>query len=46
MIILICALISTRLARSLSKPIEVMRNFAIRLGSGHFGDIACYPAKQ
>ncbi|BAZ49424.1 periplasmic sensor signal transduction histidine kinase [Nostoc sp. NIES-4103] len=39
MIILICALISTRLARSLSKPIEVMRNFAIRLGSGHFGDI-------
>lgn len=38
MIILICALISTRLARSLSKPIEVMRNFAIRLGSGHFGD--------
>jgi signal transduction histidine kinase len=36
--ILICALISTRFARSLSKPIETMRNFAIRLGSGHFGD--------
>ncbi|NDJ23414.1 HAMP domain-containing protein [Nostoc sp. B(2019)] len=36
--ILLCALISTRLARSLSKPIETMRNFAIRLGSGHFGD--------
>ncbi|MBH8561628.1 sensor histidine kinase [Nostoc sp. CENA67] len=42
MIILICALISTRLARSLSKPIEVMRNFAIRLGSGHFGDILLF----
>ncbi|MCC5650078.1 HAMP domain-containing histidine kinase [Nostoc sp. XA013] len=36
--ILICALISTRFARSLSKPIETMQNFAIRLGSGHFGD--------
>jgi signal transduction histidine kinase len=36
--ILLCALISTRFARSLSKPIETMRNFAIRLGSGHFGD--------
>ncbi|MBE9206245.1 HAMP domain-containing protein [Nostoc sp. LEGE 06077] len=36
--ILLCALISSRFARSLSKPIEIMRNFAIRLGSGHFGD--------
>lgn len=36
--ILLCALISTRFARSLSKPIETMRNFAIRLGQGHFGD--------
>lgn len=36
--ILLCALISSRLARSLSKPIEIMRNFAIRLGGGHFGD--------
>ena len=36
--ILLCAFISTRLARSLSKPIETMRNFAIRLGQGHFGD--------
>lgn len=36
--ILLCALISTRFARSLSKPIETMQNFAIRLGSGHFGD--------
>ncbi|MBD2383870.1 sensor histidine kinase [Cylindrospermum sp. FACHB-282] len=36
--ILLCALISTRFARSLSKPIETMGNFAIRLGSGHFGD--------
>ncbi|MDZ8056455.1 MAG: ATP-binding protein [Aulosira sp. ZfuVER01] len=36
--ILLCALISSRLARSLSKPIEIMQNFAIRLGGGHFGD--------
>ncbi len=36
--ILLCAFISTRLARSLSKPIETMRNFAIRLGQGNFGD--------
>ncbi len=36
--ILLCALISDRFARSLSKPIEAMRNFAIRVGSGHFGD--------
>ncbi|MBE9050957.1 HAMP domain-containing protein [Nostocales cyanobacterium LEGE 11386] len=36
--ILLCALISTHFARRLSKPIETMRNFAIRLGSGHFGD--------
>lgn len=31
-------LVSDRLARSLSKPIEVMRNFAIRVGSGQFDD--------
>ncbi|BAY21356.1 integral membrane sensor signal transduction histidine kinase [Calothrix sp. NIES-2100] len=36
--IILCAFISSRLARSLSKPIEIMQNFAIRLGSGHFGD--------
>jgi len=36
--ILLCALISSRFARSLSKPIEIMQNFAIRLGGGHFGD--------
>ncbi|BAY08450.1 sensor histidine kinase [Calothrix sp. NIES-2098] len=36
--ILVCAFISSRLARSLSKPIETMQNFAIRLGGGHFGD--------
>lgn len=36
--ILLCALLSDRLARSLSRPIEIMRNFAIRMGSGHFGD--------
>lgn len=36
--IILCALISARFARSLSRPIEIMRNFAIRLGSGQFGD--------
>lgn len=36
--IFLCALLSDRLARSLSKPIETMCNFAIRLGNGHFGD--------
>ncbi|HIK06274.1 MAG TPA: sensor histidine kinase [Trichormus sp. M33_DOE_039] len=36
--ILLCALISTRFARSLAKPIEIMRNFAISLGSGQFGN--------
>lgn len=36
--ILLCALLSTRLARELSKPIETMQTFAMRLGSGHFGD--------
>lgn len=36
--ILLCAFISDRFARSLSKPIEKMRNFAIRIGSGRFGD--------
>ncbi len=36
--ILLCALVSDRLARSLSKPIEVMRNFAMRVGGGQFDD--------
>ncbi len=36
--VILCTLISDQLARSLSKPIQTMRNFAIRLGSGHFGD--------
>lgn len=36
--ILLCTAISNRLARSLSKPIEGMRNFAIRIGRGNFGD--------
>jgi signal transduction histidine kinase len=38
LVIILCALISARLARSLSSPIETMRNFAIHLGRGHFGD--------
>lgn len=34
----LCAVISDRLARSFSIPIQRMRNFAIRLGGGQFGD--------
>ncbi len=36
--LLLCALISEWLARGISRPIQTMKNFAIRLGSGHFGD--------
>jgi signal transduction histidine kinase len=36
--IFLCALVSDRFARSLSKPIEVMRNFAMRVGGGQFDD--------
>jgi signal transduction histidine kinase len=36
--ILLCALISDRFARSFANPVERMRNFAIRVGSGNFGD--------
>mgnify|MGYP001770834807 FL=1 len=36
--LLLCTFISEWLARSLSRPIQTMKNFAIRLGSGHFGD--------
>lgn len=36
--ILLCALISEWFARSIATPIQAMRNFAIRLGGGHFGD--------
>jgi signal transduction histidine kinase len=36
--LLLCAFISDRLARSLSQPIERMRSFAMRVGSGHFDD--------
>ncbi|WP_017317882.1 sensor histidine kinase [Mastigocladopsis repens] len=36
--LLLCAFISEWLARSISRPIQTMRNFAIRLGGGHFGD--------
>ncbi|MFB2768088.1 sensor histidine kinase [Pelatocladus sp. BLCC-F211] len=36
--LLLCTIISEWLARSLSRPIQIMKNFAIRLGSGHFGD--------
>lgn len=36
--IVLCTVISDRLAYSLSQPIKIMRDFATRLGSGHFGD--------
>ncbi|HEY9624093.1 MAG TPA: ATP-binding protein [Crinalium sp.] len=36
--VLLCAVISDRLARSLAKPIQIMCNFATQLGSGQFGD--------
>jgi signal transduction histidine kinase len=36
--VLLCTFISEWLARSLSRPIQMMQNFAIRLGSGQFGD--------
>ncbi len=38
LVIVLCAVISASLAHSLSKPIEIMGNFAIHLGRGHFGD--------
>jgi signal transduction histidine kinase len=36
--VLLCAVISDRIARSLAKPIQTMCYFATRLGSGQFGD--------
>jgi len=36
--LLLCAIISNQLASSLSKPVEQMRSFASRVGSGIFGD--------
>ncbi len=36
--LVVCAFISEWLARGISRPIQTMKNFAIRLGSGHFGD--------
>lgn len=36
--VLLCAILSDRFAHSLARPIQLMRNFAIRLGGGHFGD--------
>ncbi|OKH34322.1 two-component sensor histidine kinase [Calothrix sp. HK-06] len=36
--LIVCTLISERLARNLSRPIQTMKNFAIRLGNGHFGE--------
>ncbi|MDM9385828.1 HAMP domain-containing sensor histidine kinase [Chlorogloeopsis sp. ULAP01] len=36
--LILCTIISEWLARSLSRPIQTMKNFAIRMGGGHFGD--------
>lgn len=36
--VFLCSLISEWLARNLSRPIQLMQQFAIRLGGGHFGD--------
>jgi signal transduction histidine kinase len=36
--VLLCALISEWLARNIAKPIQLMRNFAIQVGSGHLGE--------
>lgn len=36
--VLLCAVISECLTRSLARPIQSMCNFAVRMGSGHFGD--------
>jgi signal transduction histidine kinase len=36
--LVLCTIISEWLARSLSRPIQTMKNFAIRMGGGHFGD--------
>jgi signal transduction histidine kinase len=36
--VLLCAVISDRIAHSLAKPIQTMCYFATRLGSGQFGD--------
>ncbi len=36
--ILVCAFISDRFARSLSRPIEQMRSFTMRVGNGQFGE--------
>lgn len=35
---LLCALISEWFTRTIATPIKAMRNFAIRLGGGHFGE--------
>jgi signal transduction histidine kinase len=36
--VFLCAIISEYLTRSIARPIQSMRNFAVRMGGGHFGD--------
>ncbi|MBD1927295.1 HAMP domain-containing protein [Trichocoleus sp. FACHB-90] len=36
--VLLCALISERLARNIARPIQAMCNFAIQVGAGHLGE--------
>lgn len=38
MTLLLCGAISAWFARSLAMPVLAMRNFAVRLGGGHFGE--------
>jgi signal transduction histidine kinase len=38
LVFLVCMLVSVAVARSIAEPIQAMRNFAVRVGSGHFGD--------
>lgn len=38
LVLILCGIVSSVLARSLAEPMEAMRNFAVRVGGGHFGD--------
>jgi signal transduction histidine kinase len=36
--LMVCGVVSIALARSFADPIQLMRNFAVRVGGGHFGE--------
>lgn len=38
LVFLLCGIVSGMLARSMAEPIRSMRNFAVRVGTGHFED--------